>query len=81
MAQRQEHAACARRAVSPQTQCKIERWHQTLKNRFLLDNYYLSGDLERQVGAFVQHYNHGRYHDCIGNLTPADVYFGRLKRY
>ena len=25
----------------PQTQGKIERWHQTLKNRILLENYYL----------------------------------------
>ena len=23
----------------PQTQGKIERWHQTLKNRILLENY------------------------------------------
>ena len=61
----------------PQTQCKIERWHQTLKNRILLENYYLPGDLERQVAAFVQHYNYARYHESLGNLTPADVYFGR----
>jgi len=61
----------------PQTQGKIERWHQTLKNRILLDNYYLPGDLERQIGAFVEHYNHARYHEGIDNLTPADVYFGR----
>jgi len=61
----------------PQTQGKIERWHQTLKNRILLENYYLPGDLERQVAAFVEHYNHARYHESIGNLTPADVYFGR----
>ena len=27
----------------PQTQGKIERWHQTLKNRILLENYYLRG--------------------------------------
>ena len=46
----------------PQTQGKIERWHQTLKNRILLENYHLPGDLERQVAAFVAHYNHGRYH-------------------
>jgi transposase InsO family protein len=26
-----------------QTQGKIERWHQTLKNRILLENYYLPG--------------------------------------
>ncbi len=25
----------------PQTQGKIERWHQTMKNRVLLENYYL----------------------------------------
>jgi transposase-like protein len=61
----------------PQTQGKIERWHQTLKNRILLENYYLPGDLEAQVSAFVEHYNHRRYHESLDNLTPADVYFGR----
>jgi transposase InsO family protein len=63
--------------LHPQTQGKIERWHQTLKNRILLENYFLPGDLERQVATFVDHYNHRRYHESIGNLTPADVYFGR----
>ena len=48
-----------------------------MKNRSLLDNYYLPGDLERQIGAFVEHYNHVRYHESIDNVTPADVYFGR----
>jgi transposase InsO family protein len=33
----------------PMTQGKIERWHQTLKNRILLENYYLPGDLEAQI--------------------------------
>jgi len=61
----------------PQTQGKIERWHQTLKNRILLDNYDLPGDLERQIDAFVEDYNHVRYHESLNNLTPADVYFGR----
>ncbi len=61
----------------PQTQGKIERWHQTLKNRILLENYYLPGDLEAQVDAFVAYYNHRRYHESLANLTPADVYFGR----
>ena len=63
----------------PQTQGKIERWHQTLKNRILLDNYYLPGDLEQQINAFVEHYNHARYHESIDNLTPADIYFGRAE--
>ncbi len=61
----------------PMTQGKIERWHQTLKNRILLENYYLPGDLEAQIEAFVADYNHRRYHESIDNLTPADVYFGR----
>ncbi|RUW42296.1 MAG: IS3 family transposase [Mesorhizobium sp.] len=61
----------------PQTQGKIERWHQTLKNRILLENYFLPGDLERQIAAFIDHYNHRRYHESLGNLTPADVYLGR----
>ena len=61
----------------PQTQGKIERWHQTLKNRVLLENYFLPGQLEAAVAAFVDHYNHRRYHESLGNLTPADVYFGR----
>ena len=61
----------------PQTQGKIERWHQTLKNRILLENYYLPGDLEHQIKAFVDHYNNRRYHESIKNVTPADAYFGR----
>jgi putative transposase len=61
----------------PQTQGKIERWHQTLKNRILLENYYLPGDLEAQIDAFVSYYNHQRYHESLKNLTPEDVYFGR----
>lgn len=61
----------------PQTQGKIERWHQTLKNRILLENYFLPGDLKAQIDKFVGHYNHQRYHESLNNLTPADVYFGR----
>lgn len=34
---------------------KIERWHQTLKNRILLEIHYLPGALEAAVGEFVEH--------------------------
>jgi hypothetical protein len=47
-----------------------------MKNRILLDNYYLPGDLERQIGAFVEHYNHVRYHESI-NLTPRRLLWQR----
>ena len=53
------------------------RLHQTLKNRILLENYFLPGDLEAQIAAFVDDYNHRRYHESIDNRTPADVYCGR----
>jgi putative transposase len=36
----------------PQTQGKIGRWHQTLKNRILLEHYFLPGDLEQQIELF-----------------------------
>lgn len=61
----------------PMTQGKIERWHQTLKNSILLENYYLPEDLERQIEAFVNHYNTRRYHESLSNLTPEDVWLGR----
>ncbi len=47
------------------------------KIRIVLENYYLPGDIEAQIDAFVGNYNHLRYHESLGNLTPADVYFGR----
>ena len=77
MAQSPEHAAHSGCALSSDDAGEIERWHQTLKNRILLENYYLPGDLEAQINAFVAYYNHRRYHESIDNLTPADVYFGR----
>jgi putative transposase len=70
-------ASWGRPPCHPQTQGKIERWHQTLKNRILLENHYLPGDLKGHIGRFVDYYNHHRYHESLQNLTPADVYFGR----
>ena len=62
-----------RAPMHPQTQGKIERWYQTLKNRTLLENYYLPDDLEQKIA----YYNHLRYHESISNLTSSDVNFGR----
>jgi transposase InsO family protein len=77
MARAAGYATYAWCALSSDDAGKIERWHQTLKNCILLENYYLPGDLEAQIDAFVAYYNHRRYHESIDNLTPADVYFGR----
>jgi putative transposase len=65
----------------PQAQGKIERWHQSLKNRIQLENYYLEGELEAAITAFIEHYNHHRYYESFGNVTPVDVYFGRAPAF
>ena len=61
----------------PMTQGKIERYHRSMKNQILLENYYLPGHLEQRLAEFVDYYNLRRYHESLNNLTPADVYFGR----
>ena len=50
-----------------------------MKNQILLENDYLPGDLEQQIGVFVDHYNNHRDHESLNNVTAADVYFGRDK--
>ena len=39
--------------------------------------YETPSDLERPVAAFVEYSNHRRYHEGVGNVTPADAYYGR----
>jgi putative transposase len=58
------------------TQGKIERYHRSMRNRILLESYYLPGH-EQSIEGFVEYYNNCRYHESLDNLTPADVYFGR----
>jgi len=63
----------------PMTQGKIERYHRSIKNQILLENYYLPGQLEARLAEFVDYYNTRRYHESLHNLTPADVYCGRAQ--
>src|SRR4030081_1135252 len=77
MARCPQHQARSRCVLSSDDAGQVRALAQTLKNRILLENYYLPGELEAQIAAFVAHYNHLRYHESIDNLTPADVYFGR----
>lgn len=60
-----------------QTQGKIERWHQTLKNRILVETNVLTRNLEAAIATFIYHWNTPCHHESIGNLTPADVHFRR----
>lgn len=64
----------------PQTQGKIERYHRSIKNVINLQNCYLPGELEQEIGNFVEYYNNERYHESLDNLTPDDVYNGRRRQ-
>jgi len=64
----------------PQTQGKIERYHRSMKNVIKLDNYYMPGDLELEIGKWVEYYNNERIHESLDNVTPADMYFGRKEK-
>jgi putative transposase len=61
----------------PQTQGKIKRWHQTLKKPHPTRELLPAGRPRKPDRAFLDHYNNRRYHGSGGNVTPADVYFGR----
>jgi transposase InsO family protein/transposase-like protein len=67
------------RPYHPMTQGKIERYHRTMKNIIKLQNYYLPWELEKEINAFVEYYNHERVHESLDNMTPADVYHGRAR--
>jgi len=63
----------------PMTQGKIERYHRSMKNILLLENYYNPDELADQIDLFIEYYNHQRYHEALNNLTPVDVYCGKAR--
>lgn len=61
----------------PQTNGKLERFHETLKSKTNLLVYTSPDSLRAVMAEFIDFYRYRRYHEGIGNVTPADVYFGR----
>ena len=64
----------------PQTNGKLERYHQTIKRDVNQVPYEVPSDLEAAIAAFVSYYNYRRYHMALGNVTPADVLNGRREQ-
>ena len=64
----------------PQTNGKLERYHQTIKRDVNQVLYEAPSDLEAAIAAFVSYYNYRRYHMVLGNVTPADVLNGRREQ-
>jgi putative transposase len=62
----------------PQSNGKIERWHQSLKQECIRPGVPLSlEDAQRLVQGYVDHYNRVRLHSAIGYVTPKDKLEGR----
>ena len=61
----------------PQTNGKLERYHQSIKQEVNQVPYEIPGDLEEAIAGFVDYYNHRRYHKALSNVTPDDVLRGR----
>jgi putative transposase len=61
----------------PQTNGKLERYHQSIKQEVNQLPYEMPADLEQAIAEFVDYYNYRRYHKALGNITPDDVLQGR----
>jgi putative transposase len=61
----------------PQTNGKVECYQQSLKKQVNQLPYDLPSQLEKTIAEFVDYYNYRRYHKALGNVTPADVLYGR----
>jgi transposase InsO family protein len=65
----------------PQSNGKIERWHQSLKSECVRPGVPLSiEDAQRLVERYVDHYNRVRLHSAIGYVTPLDKLEGRERQ-
>jgi len=64
----------------PQSNGKLERWHQSLKAECIRPGTPLSLDQARRIVArFVDYYNTQRLHSAIGYIAPNDKLQGREK--
>ena len=64
----------------PQSNGKIERWHQSLKRECIRPGVPLSlEDARRLVAGYIDHYNRVRLHSALGYVTPQDKLEGREK--
>ena len=64
----------------PQTNGKIERYHQSIKREVNQVPYDVPRNLEAAISDFVSYYNNRRYHKALRNVTPADVLHGRREQ-
>jgi len=61
----------------PQTNGKLERYHQSIKQEVNQVPYEVPGDLKVATLGFVDYNNNRRYHKALSNVTPDDILKGR----
>lgn len=62
----------------PQSNGKIERWHQSIKRECLRPRSPVSlADARNLVSRYVEDYNTVRLHSALGYITPIDQIEGR----
>jgi len=62
----------------PQSNGKLERWHQSIKRECIRPGTPLTlEDARRLIVSYVDHYNRVRLHSAIGFVTPNDMLAGR----
>jgi len=64
----------------PQTNGKVERYQQSLKREVNQIPYEAPSQLDKAIADFVDYYNYHRYHKALGDVTPADVLYGRREQ-
>jgi transposase InsO family protein len=65
----------------PQSNGKLERFHQTIKGECIRPKTPLSlEDARRVAGEYIEHYNNVRLHSSIGYIAPADRLAGRHEK-
>jgi transposase InsO family protein len=57
----------------PQTNGKLERYHQSIKQEVNQLPYEMPAHLEQAIAELVDYYNYRRYHKALGSVTPDDV--------
>lgn len=64
----------------PQSNGKIERWHQSLKTESIRQRVPLSlEEARRIIGEYIREYNQRRLHSAIGYVTPLTKLAGKEK--
>jgi putative transposase len=64
----------------PQSNGKLERWHQSLKREYIRPGIPLTGeDARRLVAGHAKYYNEVRLHSALGYVSPKEKLEGREK--